>query len=135
MSAGFKIGKLINSKMSWSLSVGHDIEYDLEEVQDSILEGNIAVSKEIIDIYGKNFIDVAEAVQESRDTEALVALADVLSSPKKAISAWVILANKFDKEKTGHIGKFTLETLSGVLSQASYGLLKMALQAHGIHLP
>jgi hypothetical protein len=133
MSTGIKVGKFVKSEMSWNLTVGYDTGIDIEEVEESLLHGNIIVSKNTIDIFGKNFSDVATAVIHNRDEEGLVALADIFATPKQAVSAWVVLAKKYGQ--TGHIGQFTLSTLSGVLSQTSFALLKIALQAHGIHLP
>ena len=133
MSTGIKVGKFVNSEMSWNLTVGYDIGIDIEEVEKSLLHGNIIVSKSIIEIYGENFSEVAKVVTKNRDQEGLAALADIFASPKQAVSAWVVLGKKYGQ--TGHIGQFTLSTLSGVLSQTSFALLKIALQAHGIHLP
>ncbi len=117
MSTGIKVGKFVNSEMSWNLTVGYDIGIDIDEVEKSLLHGNIIVGKRTIDTYGKNFSDVAEVIQKNRDEEGIAALADIFAFPKQAVSAWVVLAKKYGQ--TGQIGKFTLDTLSGVLSQTS----------------
>ncbi len=133
MSTGIKVGKAVNSEISWNLTVGYETGIDIEELEKSLLKGNIIISQSTIDTYGKNIIDVAEVVKKNRDEEGLAALADIFAYPTQSVSAWILLAKIYGE--TGQIGNFALTTLSGVLSQTSYALLKMALQAHGIHLP
>src|SRR6266851_4560765 len=106
MSTGIKVGKFVKSEMSWNLTVGYDTGIDIDEVEESLLHGNIIVSKNTTDIFGKSFSDVAIVVIDNRDEEGLAALADIFASPNQAVSAWVLLAKKYGQ--TGHIGQFTL---------------------------
>jgi len=133
MSTGIKIKGGGGHILSWNLVVGTDIGIDMEDSWNNFLQGNIHVSKEALKVYGEEIVDVAEAVQKSHDPEALLALANILTtSPDNAVAAWAILVKKLGGVR---IGRFSLNVLSGILSNAAYSLLKMALKSHGIDLP
>jgi parallel beta-helix repeat protein len=131
MSTGYKIVGGSGNKLSWNLSIGHDDGFSLEDTSDNILQGNIAIGKDVLDVFGQEFADIAIAVQKSHDLEALAALASVVREPKTAILGWSTLINKFGKK----IGRFDTSTLLiGILSAAAWDALKLILKSHGIDI-
>lgn len=124
MSTGIKIKGGGEHFLGWNLSVGTDTGIDVEDSWKNILQGNIHVSSNAIEIYGKEIIDVAKAVQESKDVEALLALGDILNSkPDNSILGWVTLIKKFGKK----IGNFSVDILKGIISEGAYSLLMKTL--------
>jgi parallel beta-helix repeat protein len=131
MSTGIKIVGGSNNSLSWNISIGHDVGFSLEDTSDNILEGNIAIGKEVLEVFGQEFKDVAIAVQESRDYEALAALASVIREPQTASLGWSVLITKFGTR----IGEYDVSAfLVGILSSAAWDALKMILRSHGISI-
>ncbi len=132
MSTGIKVTGGGNNTLEWNVSIGSDIGIDVEDSWNNFLKGNIHISNEALQIYGKDFIDVINAVQKSRDTEALLALGNIVNTkPENAIAAWEILIKKFGTQ----IGNFSVSVLAGVISIPAYDMLRLALSSHGITLP
>ncbi|SRR6266496_1661181 len=130
MSTGFQITGGHGNTLSWNLSIGMDTGISLADSSENILNSNIVISKEALQIFGNDFADVATAVQQSRDVEALAALADVVQKPKSAALGWSILIQKFGTK----IGNFSASMLTGILSSASWDALKIILKQHGIDI-
>jgi hypothetical protein len=131
MSTGFRITNSNGTKLSWNLSIGYDQGFSLDATSDNILEGNIAIGKEVLDLFGQEFRDVAIAVQKSKDYEALAALASVVREAHSASLAWSILIRKFGTK----IGQYDVNAfLVGILSSASWDALKIILKGYGIDI-
>ncbi len=132
MNTGIRIKGGGNHRLSWNLTLGTDIGIDIEDSWGNLLNGNIHVSKESLNQYGANFIDVLKEVQKSEDIEALLALGNVLNTkPDNAIVAWEILIKKFGVQ----MGSFSANILAGIISAPAYSMLKSVLATHGITLP
>ncbi len=133
MTTGVKIKGGGKNYLGWNLFVGTDTAVDIEDSWENILQGNIHISKSALQMYGEGITDIAEMVIKSKDTEALLALGNILNSrsDNDAVLGWMTLARKFGTK----IGRFSFSMLSGILSNSAYSYLKIILGQHGIAIP
>ena len=132
MSEGIVIEGGKDNIMSNNTFAGLNTAIRITDGSGNRIENNLILSKEALEIYGPEFLDVFNRVSASEDREAIAALATIQESePNKAVDAWATVI----KTCGAALGSFSISTLSNVLSPLAYAGLKALLAPRGIQLP
>ena len=89
MSEGIVIEGGNDNIMSNNTFAGMKTAIRVTEGSGNRIENNLILSKEALEIYGPEFLDVFNRVSASGNREAIAALATIQESePNKAVNAW-----------------------------------------------